>query len=383
MTIQTIKSGPLLQFLLDDGSTVQYNLATQETIGKKGKPVKSLASQLREYSIYQILESFSDKNYADYLAWCWHDRKLITNFGTVLKYAKENPRAEQYFAAGYGKFVQDSLLRHRDMKTVPIHLLNLCKRENTRVNDALCKLYENHPDAFSVLESLELITTDKASILAAIQETTYTYPDGRVYVFESLLGSMGYKPKPLFLYLDRLHTFEAISPNFVIRELYDYAKQYSSLSMKFDRYPTNFLTTKTIADRTYRRLKIQVDEEKFTTTYDESLEWSYKNWVFICPKKAQEIKDEAVMQNNCVASYIQDVLDGSDHIIFMRRKEDPDKSVVTVEVVNNEVVQAYERFNNPLNNEERDVLNKYQKHLKELNNSGTETRDASKANEAA
>lgn len=46
------KAQEYLIFALDDGSVVKYNLATHETIGKSGKPVRDLKTQLRGYSIY-------------------------------------------------------------------------------------------------------------------------------------------------------------------------------------------------------------------------------------------------------------------------------------------------------------------------------------------
>lgn len=50
--MKTAKEREYLIFALDDGSVVKYNLATHETIGKSGKPVRNLKTQLRGYSIY-------------------------------------------------------------------------------------------------------------------------------------------------------------------------------------------------------------------------------------------------------------------------------------------------------------------------------------------
>lgn len=50
---------------------------------------------------------------------------------------------------------------------------------------------------------------------------------------------------------------------FLIRELYDYAKMMSQLSIKYNKYPRNFLTTHKIACRNYNRMKKEFSEELF------------------------------------------------------------------------------------------------------------------------
>ena len=42
MKVTTEKQHEFIIFHLDDGSVVKYNLATKQTIGKMGKPVKDL-----------------------------------------------------------------------------------------------------------------------------------------------------------------------------------------------------------------------------------------------------------------------------------------------------------------------------------------------------
>ena len=91
------------------------------------------------------------------------------------------------------------------------------------------------------------------------------------------------------------------------------------------------------------------------------MEKSFGEYAFIYPKCVQDIKDEAVSQNNCVASYIQRVLDGECHILFLRKKDSLDKSLVTIEVRNNKIVQAKRRFNYPVSSEEQDVIDKWDK----------------------
>lgn len=141
----------------------------------------------------------------------------------------------------------------------------------------------------------------------------------------------------------------------------------SAISPKYDKYPKNFLTTHKIATRNYERLKTEFDEEIYQKRIDRSLEWSNGDYVIIYPGCTQDIKDEAVQQNHCVSSYIDKVIDGKCHIVFLRKKNEPEKSLVTLEIRHNEVVQSRGKFNRDLNTEESLIVEKYNKYLSKRN----------------
>ena len=89
------------------------------------------------------------------------------------------------------------------------------------------------------------------------------------------------------------------------------------------------------------------------------MEHTFGDYTFIYPESTQDIKDEAVNQNNCVASYIKNVINGNCHILFLRKKDNPTKSLVTIEVRNNKIVQARRRFNDPVTREQQTVIDKW------------------------
>ena len=84
---------------------------------------------------------------------------------------------------------------------------------------------------------------------------------------------------------------------------------------------------------------------------------------FLYPNCTQDIKDEAVQQNNCVASYIDRVIDGECHIMFLRRVKEPNKSLVTIEIQNGRIVQALQRFNDPLTADQQEAVDAWNKHF--------------------
>lgn len=148
---------------------------------------------------------------------------------------------------------------------------------------------------------------------------------------------------------------------FLIRELCDYANMMSQLSPKYDKYPRHFLTTHKIACRNYNRMKKEFSEELFKKRINKQYECSFGDYIFIYPESTQDIKDEATMQNNCVASYIDKVIDGECHILFLRKKNKPDESLVTIEVRNNHIVQARRRFNDDVTAEDQKAIDAFNK----------------------
>ena len=85
--MKTAKEKEFLVFVLDDGSVVKYNLATHETIGKLGKPVRDLKTQLRGYSMRTVIDSFENENYRHFLSFVLRQNPNISNVGTLLERA--------------------------------------------------------------------------------------------------------------------------------------------------------------------------------------------------------------------------------------------------------------------------------------------------------
>lgn len=345
-------------FELDDGSVVKYDLSTGVTYGKLGKPVKDLKTQLRGYSIEDIIQSFEDEHYRNFLSFVrLSQRTYITNPGTLLERAARMTRFEQFFSAG----VKNMNPYYRwSINETPKWLLKACVNYGWQLNPDLYDTYMAMPDVYQTACKFEYQTLTIFGVrdLLTIPKR---WLDSQ-YAVEKLISKHGYTAKALFLYIDHLMTYEAIErPTYLLSEISDYADMMHEISPKFDKYPRNFLTTHRIASRNYERLKTTIDETKFQARRDPSLECKIGQFVFVYPKTSQDIKDEAVQQNNCVASYIDKVIDGCCHILFMRYAECPDQSLVTIEVRGNTIVQALQRYNQPMTEEQRRAVDAWNK----------------------
>ena len=383
------KEKQFLIFDFEDGKTVKYDFATKTCIGKKGKPVNNLCTQLREITIDELCNCCVDEQYGKFLRFVKRNGaeygREINNIGTILDRVPRFSRYEQIFSAGIEDVIDYDF--KYSINDIPKSLIKICKRHNIKLSNQFLEFYKENPDAYLLAYNLEYVSLDDSDIYdilschGSVREQGGWYWTYRNYSrFVKLINEYGYNAKALLMYLDHLKTFEAIDDmDWLLRELEDYAKMMGDISHKFDKYPKHFLTTHKIASRNYNRLKHEFDEKKFKNRINPEMEHTFEKFCFIYPKCIQDIKDESVQMSNCVSSYVQRVIDGQCDILFLRYKDNPDKSLVTIEVRNGKIVQALQRYNHPLTAEQQEIVNKWNKwyanKIKNKNNSNNESEE--------
>lgn len=369
------KEKQFLIFDFEDGRNVKYDFATKTAIGIKGKPVKSLQSQLSGLTINQLCEYCEDEKYAKFLRFVKNSESRhyqIWNIGTILKRIPYYDRFEQLFSAGINDIIDtrgESLAGFKySINDIPKSLLKICRKYSIKLSNDIVRFYKENPNAYCIAYKLDYISLSYDDIYKIWKTSENMYDENAKSYFNILVNEYGYNAKDLWLYIDRIKTFEAIEDmSFFIHELHDYASMMRQLSNKYDKYPRHFLTTHKIACRNYNRMKKEFSEELFRKRIRKKYECSFGDYVFIYPKCTQDIKDEAVSQNNCVASYIDKVIDGKCHILFLRKKNKLNESLVTIEVRNNQIVQAKRRFNDDVTDEQQEVIDKFNEKFRREN----------------
>lgn len=79
----------------------------------------------------------------------------------------------------------------------------------------------------------------------------------------------------------------------------------------------------------------------------------------IVPKDVADILREAAQQHNCLYKYVWRVASGDTVILFMRDKVNSSKSLVTLEIKHNAIVQAYRAFNELPNEQEQSFIEEF------------------------
>lgn len=371
--MKIIKENGTLKFYLDDNSVVSYDLKTNQTIGKKGIPVKSLNSQLRGYSISDILLNFEDKNYAKFLnnvlKYLSGEGRYITNFGTLL----EKSKSLQWMESWSSQDILFAFDLEKSFKEVPNWLKNLCKEKNYKLTRKLYDIYIKNPDVFQgvynyVNDKSNNFPYEWSDFLYVVFNCYY----GEYFEFIELVSEYGYEWKPLLKYIEYLHFREAEN-KLNLKIIVDEARMRKTMATeiingefivgKFDRYVKNIRTTHNITSRNYLRYKKEYDETLFSLRIRKELEYQDENFCIIYPSCTNDIKREGINQSNCVSSYISLVIDGKCDIVFLRDVNDKEKSMVTVEIRNNKIVQTEGTHRRDTTKEEKEFLKKYQKNV--------------------
>lgn len=89
-----------------------------------------------------------------------------------------------------------------------------------------------------------------------------------------------------------------------------------------------------------------------------------RGYSIVIPETSVDIIDEAINQCNCVASYIDDILDCNTFICFMRENNNLNDSYITIEVKNDTVVQLKGYANRNATIEELNFIKKWAKDKK-------------------
>lgn len=132
-----------------------------------------------------------------------------------------------------------------------------------------------------------------------------------------------------------------------------------------DKYPDNLLTTHQRLVYASRDVRAKVEEAvlKEATARLASLDRAVEGEPYLVthPTCAQDMKDEAAMQHNCLVGYIGSVMRGDAIVMFCRRADAPDRSHVTLEVApaTMRLVQAKARSNREPDDETMRFLSKW------------------------
>lgn len=188
--------------------------------------------------------------------------------------------------------------------------------------------------------------------------------------YDFLVG-LGYDGKRLmdYLFVDLDH--QGLSPHIGkgmedITLLRDYARMASAVvGRDFDRYPRYLKTAHDIVMRNYRVNQSKVLAKKYEQVCEglKKMEFKGEAYSIVPPASLDLIVKEGQSLNHCVANYIEGLVEGKYAIVFLRKNDELDRPLVTVQVQDGRVTQARGVNNRPVTREEQEFLDKYAEQL--------------------
>lgn len=96
----------------------------------------------------------------------------------------------------------------------------------------------------------------------------------------------------------------------------------------------------------------------------KNLEYKDENYCIITPEDSSELINEGISLHHCVGSYVEKVNKGKTSILFLRRTEAPDESLITIEYQNGSIKQVRGLCERLMNTKEREFFKKWVKKFK-------------------
>jgi len=188
-----------------------------------------------------------------------------------------------------------------------------------------------------------------------VAETIGTYINDDIHKYYGLRKFIEYaKNSVIDQGYTNLHSF--------LHTLSDYHRMCKEIQYKPITFSSYLQQTHDVTSRNYHIVIEEKQEEWFNEKYQDVKQYNGNDkdeYLITFPKCSGDLKEEGSKLNHCVASYIKRVIDGQCLIMFLRDKKNPNESLVTFEVRDNNIVQVKGMHNRkPFENEIK-FLTKY------------------------
>jgi len=156
----------------------------------------------------------------------------------------------------------------------------------------------------------------------------------------------------------------------------DVFKEYCDICEYLDEKVTlkdNILSHYGKVHKEYMRQKEEIDAKRFADAiaiHKNEMEFEYGDFKIVVPTTPQDIKDEGRNMHHCVASYAYYCMETGNpnrsYIVFVRRKNNPEKCYITCEIRNGVINQYFLSRDRRVTDEvDLEFKRMYQKHLSE------------------
>lgn len=218
-------------------------------------------------------------------------------------------------------------------------------KELQRMNPSLVEL-----NMFRKIKKYNIKTNNEEfKFLVNIAKETYFETCGGLYKKASITKVYNYIKKIHLLYKQEID--EEISISSVWNDYIDYLEGLEKLDYDIDNvmFPRNFIeahdkVSEALEDFDEDKAKEERDKKndiiKKLSIENRYLEFKDDNYIIITPKSTKDIKREGRILRHCVATYIDNIAEKKTYVMFVRRKEYPNRPFYTVEIKDNEIKQV-------------------------------------------
>ncbi|MBS6353786.1 PcfJ domain-containing protein [Oscillibacter sp.] len=152
--------------------------------------------------------------------------------------------------------------------------------------------------------------------------------------------------------------YASVTKSFFVEYL-DYLEMQQKFYGKVkEKYPAHFKTEHDIMALKVNQARLLAKCEDFEQQNEsiKDLAYSGSGYCIVVPTKPEELAEEGINLSHCVGQYIDRVAGGECHILFLRRRGAPDRSLVTLQLSGKQICQAQGFNRRPITDQERRFL---------------------------
>ncbi len=359
------KVGSRIQLNID-GIIYTYDFNGNKYYSEHGREIKlsTMKHKLRNISLYDFDKDMSHAGYLSLLKNIafWKKYTRTPSIGTVLASLGNYPLEERLMLQGIDIRYPLSDLSNKTVTTEVLKFLTETKKTTERAISNwsfwIADRVFTNKNIYQFLKLMWERSKDEEILYGVYEALRYNFEN-----IESLINDYRYDIKSLVNYVYAIHQSEGTRIRDIIGHLFDCNRMCLSMNKKFDKYPRFLLSTHSIIMKTYSSFTATYDEEKFTESVEKYAKYKYKygEYAVVIPKTPQDLIDEGIELNHCVSSYIKPIMNGITQVMFIRDRKNLSKSLLTMEILDDKIVQVKGHMNRPPVEKELKFINRFAK----------------------
>ena len=214
-----------------------------------------------------------------------------------------------------------------------------------------CHVFDNFEDTQIINQIFKEITDHPEYATAFViiengRSKNYLYEPSVLNELVRIIDEYNMEVARLMWYLNYLNEVERVS-------VYDLLQTYGTyLAAEFDhqngrrnrmyKFPVHYYTIYHTQQEIIRREEELENYVPDDHVYEnEYLEYRDDQYLIMIPRSADDVRDEGRQQGHCIAqAYVNHIATGDTVCVFMRNVDEPNRSLITIEIRNNKIRQA-------------------------------------------
>lgn len=251
----------------------------------------------------------------------------------ILANKKANPLKHQDLIYSYERDPEAFERQNEFLKI--IHLFDPSMTSSSYDYTSICNGLKNTKIDYNMVKTnLDVIRELGVNNFKALLKSNYTPSILNIYKveFRTFLTYLAYTIKNRNgLNIIEWDNYSAFGLNQYLDYLRTQVEMYGKVK---EKYPQYWLSEKQMLNNKYNSWKKLQSLEIKTINQEDLKKYEYEDNVFkvVVPQLNVDILDEAQQQQHCLATYLDRIIAGNTHIVFIRAKLNPDDSLLTVEI---------------------------------------------------